>query len=144
MIDYAVRVTLAPDNTILALDSNGGVHPEGGVVGQCKSSFVPVEHLLIALGSCLIHFARRYLTRRGWRSCPIAELRCRVDEHACEIADIHVHLSTTCSLGTEQRAAFQRTLELCPIHKALAGAVPICISVSTARQHPAEAENSTL
>lgn len=133
MVDYSARVTLGSDNNVITLASSDGSRAEEGAgVGQCQSSLGPIEHLLIAIGSCLLRFACRYLVRRGWNDCPIAEIRCTVDEQACELTGIQVHVTTPCALSAEQQTVFQRTLELCPIHKALKGTVPICISASPA------------
>lgn len=138
MIQYNVQLSLGESDEIVILGDDRNRSDTGdNVASRCVSSFTPMEHLSMALGSCLLHFAQRYLARRGLENGLTAGIRCEVDDHKCEITDISVTITTARQLAAQQVVGLLRMLELCPVHKALCSTVPIGLEVASASDQDA-------
>jgi uncharacterized OsmC-like protein len=89
----------------------------------------PVEHLAMALGGCLSEFAGRFLERRELPSTLQIDVHWKVSVQQCAIDAMHVTLRIDTDLDDMARETLHRMLDLCPVHKALQGNVPVGLEV---------------
>jgi hypothetical protein len=89
-----------------------------------------MDHLGVALGSCLLHFAQHFMARRATPvPCRIA-ITCAVDQNRCEIQSLDADLALELTLSEEDRGVLLRMLRQCPIHKALDVWTPVNLRVT--------------
>ncbi|MEK8090627.1 OsmC family protein [Thermithiobacillus plumbiphilus] len=110
----------------------------GGYKRICKKSdessmssvLSPVEHLAIALGSCLLLFARRFLDRREMVCQIYAAIYWQVDYTTAKIKYFLVELELSELISSSDVVILRRILTQCPIHKVLHGNVPVEIAIN--------------
>lgn len=112
----------------LALDDRGRLElPPAG--DDLPPAQLPLRHLAIALGGCLLQVACRFLERRHRpRRCE-ATVAWELDLRRAELRVLRVDLRPAAALSAEERVVLRRMLELCPVHKALRPGVAVEITL---------------
>jgi uncharacterized OsmC-like protein len=95
---------------------------------EAQRPTTPMEYLALALGGCLLFFARRFFSRRGMDEDPDIHLCWQVDTQGLHITTMTVTISTATPLEEGEQTTLRRMLDQCPIHRALS-AVPITIQL---------------
>jgi len=89
----------------------------------------PLDHLAYALGSCLLHFADRFLERRGLPRKATVNLEWTLDQRTCRMEGITVNLSLESEIGAGDQHVLEKLLGTCPVHQALEPGTPLALSI---------------
>lgn len=85
-----------------------------GVLG-----YDPLQHLAIGLGSCLLEFCDRFLSRRGYPRAAELEVTWTFDARRCRVSTLQAELRLVLDLDEGEQTSLERMLAQCPVHQAL-------------------------
>ncbi|PYG04349.1 OsmC-like protein [Thioalkalivibrio sp. ALE21] len=96
----------------------------------------PLQHLAISLGSCLLEFCDRFLSRRGYPRAAELEVTWTFDARRCRVSTLQSELRLPIGLEEGEQTSLERMLAQCPIHQALEGPleVPTRVRLTHARR----------
>jgi len=96
----------------------------------------PLDHLAYALGSCLLHFADRFLARRELPREATIRLEWTLDERTCRVEQMAGGLVLEADIRTSDQEVLEKLLVTCPIHQALEAGTPLALTIDCGVANP--------
>ena len=110
--------------------ADGDILPGGDTLDS------PLDHLAYALGSCLLHFADRFLQRRGLARQATLNLEWTLDQKTCRVEQMAIGLNLEAEIATGEQEVLESLLATCPVHQALESGMPLAFSLHAGQVKP--------
>lgn len=139
---------MANDSTrslILVRDNDGDLSVERADSSDKPQvlGYDPLQHLALGLGSCLLEFSDRFLSRRGYPRAAELEVTWTFDARRCRVSTLQGELRLAIDLDEGELAILERMLSQCPVHQALQTPLDVPTRVRlTNSVHPAVSLNA--